>query len=202
MTVDEQTIAFYEGHPEDYFSATVSSDLSGVYRRFLTYIPRGGFILDAGCGVGRDSSYFVSQGYDVTAFDPSPAMAVRCRDYAGVPVSIDSFSSFKSNRTFDGIWACASLLHMPADELPVTLKRLVSFLKPEGIIFASFRYGQGSHRDTDGRFFTDMDETQAKCVVSDVKDLELVELWCSTARNAAGTTLKWLNLIARRAKGA
>ncbi len=70
------THSYYEQNAEQFFADTVDVDMSVLYARFLESIPAGGYILDAGCGSGRDSKAFASSGYRVAAFDASPASRI------------------------------------------------------------------------------------------------------------------------------
>lgn len=68
---DNRTIHYYNENAEIFFQDTARADMRHLYRRFLPLIPEGGRILDLGCGSGRDSRYFLEQGYQVTAIDGS-----------------------------------------------------------------------------------------------------------------------------------
>lgn len=152
-----ETHDFYTKNAEDFFSRTVDLDLSAIYAEFLPLIPDGGLILDAGCGSGRDSRCFLDQGYIVHAIDAALELAEKATALIGQSVEIATFESFQSDSLFGGIWACASLLHVPQSELHNSINNLASNLKPNGVFYMSFKYGQGeSRRGT--RLFTDMDE--------------------------------------------
>ena len=92
--------------------------------KFLIHVPAGGDILDAGCGSGRDALAFHRAGYRVTAFDASPEMCRMARQYTDLPVIQMTFQEMTWRSAFDGIWACASLLHVPQVELPDVLGTL------------------------------------------------------------------------------
>jgi SAM-dependent methyltransferase len=117
--------------------------MSPLYTRFLYWLPNSGHILDAGCGSGRDAFAFQKRGYQVAAFDASPTLAKFAATYCGLSVQVMRFQEINWLRRFDGIWACASLLHVPAAELPDVLIRMADALKPRGVLYASFKYGQG-----------------------------------------------------------
>ena len=123
----ENSIDYYEQNADQFISGSLKVDMSQVYNHFIKYIPNGGYILDAGCGSGRDSLYFIEHGYNVTAFDASEAMANYCRKLTGVNTRQATFKKFETDILFDGIWACASLLHVPREELSDTIERLSRF---------------------------------------------------------------------------
>ena len=78
--------------------------------------------MDAGCGSGRDSKVFIDSGSEVIAFDGSAEMAKIASEFLGREVLNILFKDMNFYEEFDGIWACASLLHIPKAQLPDTLK--------------------------------------------------------------------------------
>ena len=139
----DKNIEYYNNNADSFFEGSVNADMSGVRNGFLKYVPDGGKILDAGCGSGRDSKAFLSEGYDVVAFDASKEMCKRASEYIGREVLNMRFEDISFDKEFDGIWACASLLHVPSDDLPDVLQRMKKALKSGGAIYASFKYGEG-----------------------------------------------------------
>ena len=153
----EQTLSYYEANAERFFENTRGVDMDSIYEPFLSLLPPGAHILDAGCGSGRDSRAFLERGYEVTALDASEAMVNLASQHIGRPVLHMSFDQVRFREHFDGVWACASLLHVPKRGIAKVLERLGNALKTGGVMYASFRYGEGeSFRD--GRLFNDYDE--------------------------------------------
>src|SRR5205814_1660559 len=111
-----KTIQYYNTHAEAFYDRTINTDISDSYKAFLKYLPEKCHILDAGCGVGRDAKYFLSQGYFVTALDASEKMVEFASKETGLDVVHNTFQNFNYDQVFDGIWAQASLLHIPYDE--------------------------------------------------------------------------------------
>ena len=105
----ETTIAFYD---EQYAESTVHLNMQKFYDRFEKYLPEGASVLDAGCGSGRDSKHFMERGYTVTAFDASETMCECASKLTGQEVRKLTFQEMDYHDCFDGIWACASLLHV------------------------------------------------------------------------------------------
>lgn len=133
---------YYTEHAQDFFDSTVKVDIGKLYQRFLPRIPENGAILDAGCGSGRDSKNFLDLGYDVTAFDANRSLVQLASEHMGQEVLHSTFQNFDAGTsTFDGIWACASLLHVTTEELPTVFTNLSRFLKSGGILYCSFKYG-------------------------------------------------------------
>ena len=126
------SISYYDTHAQEFFDSTVHYDLSEIYALFLSHLPKGARILDAGCGSGRDSKYFLSQGYEVEAFDGSLELVKLARQFTGLLVHHKRFEDVVEREVFDGIWASASLLHIPQDALLSVLEKLKAALRPGG----------------------------------------------------------------------
>ncbi len=131
---------YYENNAEDFVESTLLVDMLPLYQHFLPLLPEQAHILDAGCGSGRDARYFIEQGCEITAFDASTRIAALAEDVIGQAVYVERLQDIQYNNQFDGIWACASLLHVPAMELVDVFRRLSYALKPNGLIYCSFKY--------------------------------------------------------------
>ncbi len=197
MPTDDPTLAYYEEKAETFFAETVDVDMAPLYARFLARVPPGGHILDAGCGSGRDALAFRKLGYAVTAFEASPTLARLASDYCGMPVEVRRFQEVDWEGRFDGIWACASLLHVPMAELPEVLGRLGRALKPDGVLYASFKYGAGE-REHGGRRFTDLDEAGLADLLLMVPGFRVLETWATGDRRPGREDERWLNAIVAR----
>ena len=194
---DDPTLAYYEDRAETFFAETVEVDMAPLYARFLAHIPSGGQILDAGCGSGRDALAFRRLGYAVTAFEASPALARLASDYCGLPVEVRRFQEVAWQEHFDGIWACASLLHVPMVEMTEVLGRLGRALKSDGMLYVSFKYGAGE-REHGGRWFTDLDEKGLAALVEGVPGLAVIETWVTGDRREEREGERWLNAVVAR----
>ncbi|KPA98254.1 DEAD/DEAH box helicase family protein [Pseudomonas asplenii] len=190
------THSYYEQNAEQFFADTVDVDMHVLYARFLESIPAGGYILDAGCGSGRDSKAFASSGYRIAAFDASPALATLASQHLGQTVPVRRFAEITELSHYDGIWACASLLHVPAAEMPDALARLWQALKPGGTFYCSFKLGEGE-RDHQGRRFTDATEHQMDAWLEALDDIADISYW-HTADQRPGRSDAWLNVLVRR----
>ncbi len=174
-----ESIAYYDEHAQTFFAGTVALDLS---------------VLDAGCGSGRDVCAFLEQGYTVTAFDASPALAALASAYCGLPVAVLRLEEIDWQARFDGIWACASLLHLSLPALPDVLRRLATAIKPGGALFTSFKYGQGE-RDHGGRRFTDLDEAGLAALLQTAPYFTVLETWITADRRPERPDDRWFNVL-------
>ena len=192
----EVSVNYYNQNAESYFADTVGADVHHLRSKFLTQVPAGGDILDAGCGSGRDVLAFHRAGYHVTAFDASAEMCRKAREYTDLRVIQMTFQEMMWHNEFDGIWACASLLHVPRMELAEILRRFVHALRPGGALYVSFRHGTGE-RLIDGRRFTDMTEVELGPLLRSV-GLSPTEYWITDDVRPGQTSKRWLNALARR----
>ena len=191
------TVTYYNNNAADFVADTLAVDMAPLYQRFLPLLPQGAHILDAGCGSGRDTLVFRECGYEVTAFDASHKMAAIAEQYTGQPIHVRRFEELEWVGLFDGIWACASLLHVAREDLPSVFGKLAAAMKPEGVLYCSFKYGTGD-RVNGGRHFTDLDEAGMEQLLSERPDLELIEHWQSGDRRTDRPKTVWLNALIRR----
>lgn len=141
--IDNETIGYYNSNAADFFSNTVDVDMTPLYELFLKNLPPNAAILHAGCGSGRDASAFANRGLNVTAFDASRELAKLASQHCGFGVAVRHFSDVDEVSAYDGVWCCASLLHVPRSELPSQIEQLWQSLRPNGIFYLSFKLGDG-----------------------------------------------------------
>lgn len=187
------TIDYYNQNADQFFEDTVDVDMTPVYSQFLSHIPNGGHILDAGCGSGRDAKAFKDQGYRVSAFDASPELAKRAAEHTGDPVAVRTFKDVTEELRYDGIWACASLLHVPQQEMKETLAKLWGALKHGGALYFSFKNGS-DEREHNGRRFTDSNEEQANAWLDKLTDVKSKHFW-HTSDQRKDREDSWLNAV-------
>jgi superfamily II DNA or RNA helicase/HKD family nuclease len=192
----ERPDSYYDEHAAEFFSSTVDLDMSPLHRRFLAKLSPGATILDVGCGSGRDAKAFADLGYHVRAFDASAKLARLASDHCGFAVEVRRLEDFDEVAQFDGIWCCASLLHVPLPDLPDTLARLWNALRPGGTLYASFKFGVGE-RVHGGRRFTDADEGLLRHWLAPLPDLLALDVWI-TEDQRPGHTERWTNALATR----
>jgi len=192
--MEDTTTRYYTENARAFFANTVAVAMDSLYARFLPHIPPGGHILDAGCGSGRDTLAFLQKGYRVTAFDASPTLAALAEHHTGQPVQVLRLQDLEWSLTFDGIWACASLLHVPAADSPNALGRLAGALRPGGVLYASFKYGS-SEREHQGRRFSDLDETCLRTLLGQVPGLTELETWITEDLRPGRAAERWLNTL-------
>lgn len=192
----QSTIEYYNSNAEEFIEGTLNADMSACMDSFFSYVEPGGTILDAGCGSGRDALAFLQRGYKVEAFDASEELCRKASEYSGVEVRCLRFEEFCEYDRYDGIWACASLLHVEREQLPTVLGALRAALKPDGVIYVSFKYGD-SDRMKGGRFFVDMNEKSITELLTSA-GMKIVECFVTGDVREGRSNEKWINAIARR----
>ena len=195
----QSTVDYYNDTAEHFFSSTLFVDMSPIYGRFLDGLPAGAHILDAGCGSGRDARAFADRGFVVSAFDASSELAKRASEHCDFEVEVRRFEDVDEIAQYEAIWCCASLLHVPLADIPMVLSKLWAALKAGGRLYVSFKYGVGE-RMHDGRRFTDADEDTVRAWMSQMPELQRIELW-QTQDQRPNRTERWINAIAHRKGG-
>lgn len=153
-------------------------------------------ILDAGCGSGRDSKAFKESGFDVYAIDASESMVEHCRTIIGDRCRLATFQDYNTDIKFDGIWACASLLHLKPEELDPVLKKFTGFLKPGGVFFMSFKYGEKDYIK-DGRYFNCHTSETITELLNTLEGVEIIENFITSDVREGRSGEKWVNVIVK-----
>ena len=191
------TLDYYNKNAKKFITGTISVDFGTIQNQFLDKLPSGAEILDYGCGSGRDTKYFLEQGCKVTAIDGSQELCKLASEYTGIPVKHMLFQELNEKEAYDGIWACSSILHVPANELRGIIKKMANALRAHGIIYTSFKYGT-FEGERNGRYFTDMTEETFAKLIQDMDELEIEEQWITSDVRPGRGEEKWLNLILRK----
>ena len=192
------TLTYYDNHANDFYKSTVDVEFTTMQNQFLSKLKKGSYILDFGCGSGRDTKYFLEQGYHVEAIDGSPELCKLASQHTGIKVKNLFFHDLAEVNKYDGIWACSSILHLPIHKLKDVMQKMATALKDNGIIYTSFKYGTFSG-ERNGRFFTDMTEETFAEFLTDIDTLEVEEQWTTSDVRPGRGEEKWLNLILRKA---
>lgn len=195
--VKDKTISYYNSNAKEFASGTVSVNFESIQKKFIDRLPEKSLILDFGCGSGRDTKYFISQGYQVDAVDGSIELCRLASEYTGIAVKNILFHELVQVERYDGIWACSSILHLPLNELAEVMCKMVTALKNNGIIYTSFKYGTFAG-ERNGRYFTDMTEDTFTNFIKQLENVSIEELWITSDIRPKRGEEKWLNIILRK----
>lgn len=173
------------------------AELARRARRFAAAVGRGGHVLDLGCGSGRDLAWFEAHGMRVTGADRSAGMLAEARRRTGARlIKCDMRRLPIPSASLDGVWACASLMHLPKRDLPAVLAEVHRVLRPGGRTFFTLTAGQGEGWEHDvyaqPRFYARYDLAEVRRAVRD-SGLRLVSVRCSGSGSR-----RWINVVAVR----
>lgn len=171
-----KTLKYYNDNADKFILGTLNVDMMTIQKKFISYIPKGGKVLDLGCGSGRDSLFFKQFGYNVTAVDGSAEMCRQAEKNIGQPVINLTFDKLPYEAEFDGIWACASLLHVPSSDIHDVLVKIEKALKKGGYFYFSVKYGD-YEGEREGRYYTDYTEKSIEALFAAIPSLKKVDMW-------------------------
>lgn len=197
MINNNKTIEYYNKNAPQFIATTANVEFQHMQNRFMDKLHTGAYILDFGCGSGRDTKYFLEQGYLVDAIDGSEELCKCASELTGIEVNQMYFQELSEVEKYDGIWACSSILHLELGELEAVLKKMTLAVKANGIIYTSFKYGTFSG-ERNGRYFTDMTEKTFAELLEKIPGLEIEEQWITSDVRPGRGEEKWLNLILRK----
>ena len=192
-----KTIEYYNENVDKFVNDTQDVVFCATQDLFLSYLNEGNSILDLGCGSGRDTKYFLSKGYKVDATDGSEEICKVASDYTGINVKCLLFNELDEIDKYDGIWACASILHLDRDDLIDVFHRIARALKDNGILYTSFKYSEFEGM-RNGRYFTDFTIESFNEFQTNIPEFIIEKKWITRDVRAGREDEKWLNLIMRK----
>lgn len=195
--LQNKTLEFYNKNAEAFVEDTIDVGFMEIQDKFLSFLPDDGWILDFGCGSGRDTKYFLEKGFRVDAVDGSEELCKIAGRYTGTEVRKMLFSELDAVDQYDGIWACASILHLPKREQGAVLRKMAAALKVDGVIYTSFKYGE-FEGERNGRFYTDFTVETFTDYIRGIERLQVEEYWITDDVRPGRGDEKWLNLILRK----
>ena len=192
-----KTIEYYNENVDKFVNDTQDVVFCATQDLFLSYLNEGNSILDLGCGSGRDTKYFLSKGYKVDAMDGSMEICKVASDYTGINVKCLLFNELDEIDKYDGIWACASILHLDRNDLIDVFHRIARALKDNGILYTSFKYSEFEGM-RNGRYFTDFTIESFNEFQTNIPEFIIEKKWITSDVRAGREDEKWLNLIMRK----
>lgn len=196
----KQTLqASYTKIADNYFQANHSKYLDTHFEKFFDLVTPNGLVLDAGCGTGRDTAVFAQHNYQVIGLDLTLAMLAKgkANEVDTTLVQAD-LEAMPLRRGFDGIWASASLLHIPAEKIPFILTEFYNLLNQNGVFYCTVQKGHGarwrriSYQKHAKRFFKYWQAESWNSMLEQA-GFEIVHEWTDATR-----TKDWLVRICRK----
>jgi SAM-dependent methyltransferase len=198
-----RTLAYYEQYAEEFRAGTRDHDVSQNIAALLRHIEGEPpfTILDFGCGPGRDLKTLVALGHTAIGLDGAAALAAMARTDTGCDIWQQDFLTLSlPSNLFDGIFANASLFHVPSQELPRVLRQLHASLKPAGVLFSSNPRGDNDEGWNGGRYgvyhdlaawrrylsnagFTELEHYYRPAGLPREQQPWLASVWCRSQRN-------------------
>lgn len=198
-------IEYYNFHAKDYFNKTINNNLEAERKEFLTYLPENSReILDLGSGSGRDTIYFIQQGYNLTAIEGAEELAQiatkHIRNVTGnekFKVTNMLFQDLSFENKFDGIWSIGSLDHVPINDIENLIKKLIKSLKRNGVMWLSFRETESD--DVDGKNVINYTTDKIDKHILSITSAEMDIIKKSTKTDSRGReNLFWHYLLLRK----
>lgn len=193
----DNTLEYYNQKADEFVQRTLSVDFKQTQDKFLEKLIPEAYIFDFGCGSGRDTKYFLGNGYQVDATDGSEELCKIASNYTGISVKRMLFEELDEVEKYDGIWACSSILHLSKMALIDILKKMAVALKGNGVVYTSFKYGN-FEGERNGRYFTDFTFEAFEKYMQDIPELQIEEYWITSDVRPGKGEEKWLNLILRK----
>ena len=197
MSSDERTLAFYQREAPCY-TASGSQGQSRHLDAFLGRLAPGARILELGCGGGRDAAFMLHRGFEVDPTDGTPAMVRKAQERFDLPARVMRFDELEAVAQYDAVWAHASLLHCPREELSGVLRRIAAALKPGGWHFANFKAGTGEGRDDFDRYYNFPDREWLEEQYVAAADWQSLEFETRPGGGFDGVPREWIAVTARK----
>lgn len=193
----EPTIEFYNEHAQEFFDSTFYIDMTEHIDRFTKHLLPGAKILDLGCGSGRDICEFKRRGFQVEGLDASEELVKLALERTGSIIRLGQIENLDVKNEYDGIWCCASLLHVDKLDLMDVVDQIYDALKDYGFVYASFKYGD-SERNSKGRYFVDFNETSVRKLFLKKGKFGLRECYISYDLRPGREKERWINIIVEK----
>lgn len=191
------SIDYYNRYAVPYFEETVNADMGEIMESFAELLPENAEVLDLGCGSGRDTIALEEKGFYVTPMDGAEEMCKLAEVNTDHEVLQMRYEEMEFEDVFDGIWACASLVHLTEEEMVVIMGKVVHALKNDGILYFSIHKGD---RDGiyNGRYFRDYTKRELNGLIERFPELELINIWTTQDVRSGLGDKQWLNVLVKK----
>ena len=197
LPFDAVTLRLYATEAPTY-AASGPDGTSRFLKPFLSMLPPQAYILELGCGGGKDAAAMLTTGFRVDATEGVPEVAREAEKRLDCPVRVMRFDELDALGTYNAVWAHASLLHVPLAHLPTVLNKIFLALKPGGLHFANYKAGGVEGRDRYGRYFNFPSQEQLLTAYQQGGKWQIISMKAYVGGGYDGRRGPWLALIARR----
>ncbi|MBR0379228.1 MAG: class I SAM-dependent methyltransferase [Mogibacterium sp.] len=194
--MDKSTIDYYNRNADSYYWNTVGVDMSVFRKKFASYLPNEASVIDMGCGSGRDVMAFSDMGHDAAGLDAAKELLKLAEERLEIKTIAADMSEYKAASPYDGIWCCASLIHLSDEEKARFFRNLERNLKPGGVLFVSVKEGIETGRDGDGVYTNNCTWEELKRYLESAGCGILEDRVTTDAMGRSG--VKWLNVFAKK----
>lgn len=190
------TIDYYNRIADSYYWTTVGIDMSKLRNAFAAYLPAEARVMDLGCGSGRDVMAFGDMGHEASGLDASKELVELAKERLEVKASVGDMVTWRASEPYDGIWCCASLIHLNEEEKKRFFGNLQYNLKPGGVIYISVKEGIETGTDEEGVYTSNCTAEELKSFLNGAGCEILETVVTEDAMGRPG--VKWLNVIAKK----
>ena len=194
--MDKSTIDYYNRNADRYYWTTVGVDMGVFRKRFASYLPNEASVIDMGCGSGRDVIAFSDMGHDAVGLDAAKVLLKLAEERLEIKTIAADMSGYITASPYDGVWCCASLIHLDDEEKARFFRNLERNLKPGGALFISVKEGIETGRDSDGVYTSNCTWEELKNYLEGAGCEILEDRVTTDAMGRSG--VKWLNVFAKR----
>jgi SAM-dependent methyltransferase len=190
------TLEWYNANAKTFAAGAHGVDLGALHAAFMEHLAPAARVLDVGAGSGRDALAFEAAGYEVTALEPSAVLARRVESLIRGAVWKITAEALEAECAFEGVWACASLLHVPRANTEEVMRRVFRALVAGGVFYVSFKRGEGERWEA-GRYFADHTVESLGALLNSV-GFEHCRLWETPDARPERADTVWVNALAWR----
>ena len=184
---------YYQKNYKAYHEKTFSIDPTSFLVPLAQTLSADAFILDVGCGSGRDLLWMKDRGFEVIGFERSPGLAELARDNVGCEVIEGDFETYDFSLILvDAVMLIGALVHVPHERFSEVFKKITSVIPKHGIVLITLKEGSGDRTDPDGRIFYLWEDPKAR-EMFDTLGFKVREFSTSVSKTGSGDV--WMSYV-------
>jgi SAM-dependent methyltransferase len=184
---------YYQKNYQAYHEKTFSIDPSSFLAPLAKRLPPEAFVLDVGCGSGRDLLWMKKRGFEVIGFEQSPGLAELARDNAGCEVIEGDFETYDfSSILVDAVMLIGALVHVPHEGFSKVFENITSAIPDDGSVLITLKEGSGNVTALDGRTFYLWEDKEVRKIF-DTLGFKICDFASSVSKTGSGDV--WLSYV-------